>query len=71
MDDDDQQQVRLSLSRMELYYIISFTNEALEMVDEREFQTRTGAERVEARALIQKLKQTLAAPPPDEWDQVE
>ena len=34
----------------------NFTNEALQMVDEFEFHARTGAERTEARALVQKLE---------------
>ncbi len=53
--------VPVELSEHELVLLANAINEAMEAVDEREFQTRLGARREEADELHRKLSSILAS----------
>lgn len=55
----------LHLTRAELLLLAGSVNEALEAVDDWEFSTRLGADKVNARALRTELADLIATLPPE------
>jgi len=56
----DNDEVKLTLSRPQLYLLAGAVNEAIEAVDEWEFSTRLGASKADARQLRTDLRLAIA-----------